>query len=78
LAGTPALLCARSNYEFPYKNPALEALRDLYMEPGGQQLLTMFKIDDLVRFESRYLDSARQLISQNLKLKEQPRGRAAS
>jgi phosphonate transport system substrate-binding protein len=74
----PAILCTRANYESPYKNPALEALRDLHTEPGGQQLLIMFKIDDLVPFESRYLDSARQLIAQNLKLKEQVRRRAAS
>jgi ABC-type phosphate/phosphonate transport system substrate-binding protein len=69
----PALVCTRGDYDSPYRQSALDAVRDLPKEPGGQQLLMLFKIDELVLFEPSYLDSARQLITQNVRLKEQLR-----
>ncbi len=74
----PALICTRGDYESPYKQSALEAVRELPAEPGGQQLLMLFKIDELVPFDHSCLDSARQLLTLNAKLKEQMRRKGAA
>ena len=39
----------------------LETLRDLHLDPAGQQLLTMFKTDQLVPFATEHLDAVRRL-----------------
>jgi hypothetical protein len=74
----PAIVCTRTDYESRYKAAAMEALRDLHLEPGGQQLLMMFKVDELALFEPWLLDSARQLVAQYGRLEEQMHRRPSS
>jgi phosphonate transport system substrate-binding protein len=46
----------------------MQALTDLPQDPGGRQILTLFKIDQLVPFRDEYLDSIRQLRTTYAKL----------
>jgi ABC-type phosphate/phosphonate transport system substrate-binding protein len=41
----------------------LKSLRELYLEPSGQQMLTLFKIDQLVPYEESKMTSVRELWS---------------
>ncbi len=68
-----AVICARANFESPYKQMVLDALRTLHLDPKGQQLLMLFKIDESYPYDPSYLESARQIMAQNAKLKEQMR-----
>jgi phosphonate transport system substrate-binding protein len=43
------------------KAVTIETLSDLSKDPGGRQILTLFKIDRLVPFRDEYLDTIRQL-----------------
>ena len=44
-----------------FKEDVIEALAELHIEPEGQQILTLFKADRLIRFQSKFLDTAREL-----------------
>jgi len=46
----------------------IQALADLPRDPGGRQILTLFKIDQLVPFRDEYLDNIRQLRATYAKL----------
>jgi ABC-type phosphate/phosphonate transport system substrate-binding protein len=76
-AFAPAVMCVRANYESPYKQPVLDALRNLHLDPKGQQILMLFKIDEIVPMDPVSLESARQLLIQNARLKEQIRRKSA-
>ena len=43
------------------KAETVQALADLPRDPGGRQILTLFKIDQLVPYRDEYLDTIRQL-----------------
>jgi len=43
------------------RSSVIESLADLHREPAGQQILTLFKVEKLVPFEEKYLDSLRKL-----------------
>ena len=43
------------------KAEGIQALADLPQDPGGRQILTLFKIDQMVPFRDEYLDTIRQL-----------------
>jgi ABC-type phosphate/phosphonate transport system substrate-binding protein len=49
----------------------MQALTDLPQDPGGRQILTLFKIDHLVPFRDEYLDTIRQLRAAYAKLKSE-------
>ena len=50
------------------KAETIQALADLPQDPGGRQILTLFKIDHLVPFRDEYLDTIRQLRTTYAKL----------
>jgi phosphonate transport system substrate-binding protein len=43
------------------KADLVKALAELHLEPAGQQILSLFKINQLIQFEESYLDSVRAL-----------------
>ncbi len=43
------------------KSETIQALGDLPQDPGGRQILTLFKIDQMIPFRDEYLDTIRQL-----------------
>jgi phosphonate transport system substrate-binding protein len=45
-----------------------KALGELHLEPAGQQILSLFKINQLIPFEEPYLDSVRKLQALSEKL----------
>jgi ABC-type phosphate/phosphonate transport system substrate-binding protein len=50
------------------KAETIRALADLAQDPGGRQVLTLFKIDQMVPFRDEYLDTIRQLQAAYAKL----------
>ena len=53
-----------------FKEDLIEALAELHLKPEGQQILTLFKADRLIRFEDKFLDTARELRRPNVMLQE--------
>lgn len=52
----------RHGYErAEWRRELLTALAELHLEPAGRQILTLFKVDQLVPFKKEYLDTARAL-----------------
>ena len=54
------VLCLHDDY-VEVRQDLIEALQEMHTTPTGQQLLLVFKIDQLLDFEPRYLDSIRAL-----------------
>jgi phosphonate transport system substrate-binding protein len=54
------VVCVHRDYRGPRKD-LLEGLAELHRETAGKQILMTFKIDHLVPFEDRALDSVRRL-----------------
>ena len=50
------------------KADLVKILGDLHIEPAGQQILSLFKINQLIPFEEPYLDSVRKLQALSEKL----------
>ena len=50
------------------KAETIQALADLPQDPAGHQILTLFKIDQMVPFRDEYLDTIRQLQAVNARL----------
>jgi ABC-type phosphate/phosphonate transport system substrate-binding protein len=67
-SGTASVICIRSSYKPSLRQILIESLRDLHVEPKGQQILTLFKVEKLIPFEPSYLESARQLVQDHRKL----------
>jgi phosphonate transport system substrate-binding protein len=44
-----------------FRQDLIQTVSELHLDPAGQQLLTLFRTDRLVRFEERRLDSIRRL-----------------
>lgn len=44
-----------------FKRDLLQALGELHLEPAGQQILTLFKLDQLIPYKEAYLDTVRKL-----------------
>jgi phosphonate transport system substrate-binding protein len=68
-----ALICVRE-HGWPsdaLRAETMQALTDLPQDPGGRQILTLFKIDRLVPFRDEYLDTIRQLRADYAKLKSE-------
>jgi ABC-type phosphate/phosphonate transport system substrate-binding protein len=53
------------------KAETIQALADLPQDPGGRQILTLFKIDQMVPFRDEYLDTIRQLRATYAKLAQE-------
>jgi phosphonate transport system substrate-binding protein len=53
------------------KAETIQALADLAQDPGGRQVLTLFKIDQMVPFREEYLDTIRQLQAVYAKLAQE-------
>lgn len=52
----------RDGWETPrHRTDLIAALHELYQDPAGRQLGSLFKFDDLIPFEDHYLDSVRAL-----------------
>lgn len=65
------LICVSHTGLAPGQRKALiQGLADLHVEPKGQQILTLFKIDRMVPFHESYLESARTLRKQYDRLTE--------
>jgi phosphonate transport system substrate-binding protein len=67
------LICVREN-GWPsdaLRAETMQALMDLPQDPGGRQILTLFKIDHLIPFRDEYLDTIRQLRAAYAKLKSE-------
>jgi phosphonate transport system substrate-binding protein len=63
-AMVPSVLCIRPDYRFDLKEGLVEALLHLHEEPRGQQILMMFKVDQLTPFRDSYLDTASALLKE--------------
>jgi ABC-type phosphate/phosphonate transport system substrate-binding protein len=74
---TPMVVCSRVGNRSPYLGMAIDVLKELHKEPGGEQLMMLFKIDELAPFDSAFLDSARQVMILHAKLEEQMHRRAS-
>lgn len=55
-----------------YRQDLIKALGDLHKELAGQQILTLFKVNQMVPFQDEYLDSVRQLYKNFLQLTRKP------
>jgi phosphonate transport system substrate-binding protein len=53
------------------KVDCIEALSELHLEPAGQQILTLFKIGQLVPFDAHQLDDVRKLKAKNQELQKE-------
>ncbi len=56
-----------------FRPALLKTLGELHLEPAGRQILTLFKMDQLVPYEETYLDSARELWSTYTRLRQEVR-----
>jgi ABC-type phosphate/phosphonate transport system substrate-binding protein len=67
---TDALICLRnSNWSSEkFKRDLIEILGNLHGEPAGQQILTLFKVSQLIPFQDTYLDTVRKLRMRHEKL----------
>lgn len=50
----------------------IRSLRDLHLEPAGRQIMTLFKVDQLVPFKEEYLTEVRQLWAKAIRFGLQP------
>jgi phosphonate transport system substrate-binding protein len=73
-AGIVSVICIRKGYKPSLRQLLIESLQDLHSEPKGQQILTLFKVDKLVPFETSYLESPRQLIQEHRKHETRVKG----
>ena len=48
-----------------FKRDLIQALGELHLEPAGQQILTLFKFDQLIPYEEGYLDTVKRLRTAN-------------
>jgi phosphonate transport system substrate-binding protein len=48
----------------------INALAELHQEPAGRQILTLFKVDQLVPFKEEYMKSVKDLRTKQARLKE--------
>ncbi len=67
----PSLICIRRDYPEHLKSALIDALEHLHDEPRGLQILTLFKVDKVFRFEESYLRDAKELLSRHSALREQ-------
>lgn len=58
-----ALLCLRSSTwsSEPFKEDLVKILSELHKEPVGQQILTLFKVSQLLPFEEKQLETVKKL-----------------
>jgi len=56
-----------------FRPALLKTLGELHLEPAGRQILTLFKMDQMVPYEETYLDSARELWSTYTRLRKEVR-----
>jgi hypothetical protein len=53
------------------KQDVIDALAELHQEPAGQQILTLFKIGQLVPFEEKQLDTVKRLRATHDRLRKE-------
>jgi ABC-type phosphate/phosphonate transport system substrate-binding protein len=75
-AFVPSVICVRDDYEV-HRDSLLRGMEELHLEPKGQQVLMLFKVDKLVHFEDQYFDTARDILRnyESLKPRVADRGR---
>ena len=56
------LVCARQEVYEKYKDLIQEGLFVLNTDPRGQQLITIFRLEELVPFQPVHLESVRRLV----------------
>jgi phosphonate transport system substrate-binding protein len=61
----PSVSCIRKGYNPILKEALIDAMLSLHQEPRGQQILMLFREDQLVPFKESYLDSIKQLLSKH-------------
>jgi hypothetical protein len=68
------VICLRTNSWDSEKiqRDLTEALGDLHKEPAGQQMLTLFKVSQLVPYKTEQLATVRQLRAQFDELRQEP------
>jgi len=66
----PSILCVRRDYHEPMKSALIDAMAHLHDEPRGLQILTLFKVNQVHRFNESYLEAARELLAKHSALKE--------
>jgi ABC-type phosphate/phosphonate transport system substrate-binding protein len=66
-----ALICLRSSSwtSEKFKRDVIEILGELHLEPSGQQILTLFKVSQLLPFEESQLETVRKLRARHEKLR---------
>jgi ABC-type phosphate/phosphonate transport system substrate-binding protein len=68
------LVCIRKGYNPSLRADLLESLRTLHNEPKGQQIMMLFKTDQLLPCESAYLIKIGQLINRHDQLRKSAKG----
>lgn len=58
------LMCVSQSIYEEYEFRFSDALSTFNTEPQGQQLLTVFRMDEIVSFEPRYLESTQELMAE--------------
>jgi ABC-type phosphate/phosphonate transport system substrate-binding protein len=67
-AYTTSVICIRTGFKLPLRQILIDSLKGLHVDPKGQQILTLFKVEKLVPFEPSYLESVRRLVQDHVKL----------
>lgn len=67
----PAVLCMRKDYDAELKSEVLAALKELKKDIRGQQILTVFRADDIVPGTSEDLEPTRKLCERHAALRKQ-------
>ena len=58
----PAAICMRKDFEADIKEDLLAGLADLHKEPHGQQILMLFKVDELTAYDAAYMVNVEKLL----------------
>lgn len=54
-----------------FKLDLIQTLKELHLEPAGQQMLTLFRTDQLIPFQERHLDTVGSLRAMNDRLRKE-------
>jgi len=59
----PSITCIRKGYDPEIREILIDALGTLHLEPRGQQILMLFKVDGLAPFQRAYLKSTEDILA---------------
>ena len=63
------IMFLRPDYQPSFKKDLVEALEELHLNPKGQQVLMLFKINRIIHCQDRYIRQAKELIGKYRMLK---------